>query len=119
MVENWKCPHCGSSNEKRLNQGNIVNHLGNNQILFETSHPNHCPRCQGEVNGAAILSGHYDDNWADLKAGLKEGLFGLMAMVWLIGAFWLFPFAFRQNLYFGIVCVLVWLSPGFLIFRRR
>jgi hypothetical protein len=118
MVEFWRCPHCGASNEKTLRQGPIVDHKGGNQIVYQTSHPDNCPKCGHEVGGAAILSGRYDDHRADIKDGLKQGLVGLAGIVWFIGAFWLFPFAFKISIIFGVVCVLIWISPIFLSLRR-
>jgi hypothetical protein len=119
MTDHWKCPHCGSSNEKTPRQGPIVKHLDGNQILYHTSHPDYCPQCGGVVSGADIVTGRYDHNWADLKAGLKQGVMGLACVGWIIGAFWVFPFTFNQGWIFGIISVLIWLSPLVWALRSR
>jgi hypothetical protein len=119
MIDYWKCPHCGSSHQKTPRQGAIVEHLGGNQVLYQTSHPGNCPKCGGEVSGADILSGRYDDSRKDLMDGLWQGMMGLVMLVWFFGAFWVFPFTFGLGWIFGIISVLIWLSPVVWALRAR
>jgi hypothetical protein len=116
MAELWKCPHCGARNIKSIRQGPVVDYLPGNLVTYHQSHPDDCPQCHGKVSGAAILAGQYDPfDWT----GMIQPLVGLGFMIWFFGAFWLFPFTFKQNLTIGIISVIVWLSPLILLFRSR
>jgi hypothetical protein len=119
MINFWKCPHCGSRNEKRPRQGPIVEHLGGGKILYQTFHPDNCPKCEGQVSGGAILSGQYDDYSANWRSDLLQPFVGLMFLLWFFGAFWVIPFAFNKSKLLGIACLLIWASPLLLVFSRR
>jgi len=61
MISVWKCPHCGARNLKQTREGRILNQYADGRVLYEISHPDDCPACNGKVSGAAILQGNYDN----------------------------------------------------------
>ena len=84
VCEIWKCPHCRARHWKEERQGAPRQYLPGGLVMYEVSQTGRCPTCGGEVSGADILTGRWDDNLADAVHSLN--FIGCGCLGWIIGA---------------------------------
>ena len=84
VCEIWKCPHCRTRHWKKERQGAPRQYLPGGQVVYGVSHADRCPTCGQEVSGADILTGRYDDNFADAVHSLN--FIGCGCLGWIVGA---------------------------------